>query len=155
MDEKGYLSRPSNQKTFILELFYESPRKVNQGWFYDKNKTTTHYLLCWPERENINIYKERLELEHIHSVEFMLVNRYTLQLYLDKEHKINAISAEKKYNSLGSGETTIIKDSDIKYHYSNQLFEKPLNLVLTKQKYLASGSVIAHYKVSREGIIKL
>lgn len=155
MDEKGYLSKPSNHTTFTLELFYKGQSALNTGWFYDDTKSTTHYLLCWPEREPINIYKEKLELEHIYCVEIMLINRVQLQSYLQSTLEIDANSINENYSSLVSRKVTTTRDPGINYVYSDGLQEKPLNLMLQKQKYLESGSVVAHYIVSEKCIKKL
>lgn len=156
VDEKGYLTRPTIQNTFVLELSFINPRNERvEGWFYNPDKHSTHYLLCWADRDDINIYQQRLGIENIHRVEVMLVDRVMLQNYLDEQYGINRMYIQQNQNqllrNLQNGPINL-PHSDSRYMLSRQLREQPFNIVMTKEEYLVSGAVEARYMVYRDRI---
>lgn len=156
VDEKGYLSRETIQDTFVLELSFKDPRGNRvEGWFYSPDKQTTHYLLCWADRDNINIYRDRLKVDNLHRVELMLVDRAVLQNYLSEKYGINRqyIKENQKdlYDKLQKSPINLPK-SESRYMLSNQLREEPINIVMPKEEYLKSNAVLARYMVYRDRI---
>lgn len=158
VDEKGYLSRPTIQNTFVLELSFVNPRNERvEGWFYNPEKDSTHYLLCWADRDDINIYNpnQPLAVDNLHRVEIMLVNRLVLQDYLNRQYGINRQFINEHHGELLRNlENGLIRlpNSDSKYQLSLRLKEKPLCIVMTKNEYVASGAIEARYMVYRDKI---
>lgn len=158
VDEKGYLSRSTIQNTFVLELSFVNPRNERvEGWFYNPEKDSTHYLLCWADRDDIDIYnsKQPLAVDNLHRVEIMLVNRFVLQDYLNRQYGINRQFIEEHRSDLvkklKSG-TIMLPGSTSKYQLSLKLKEKPVCIVMTKKEYVASGAIEARYMVYRDKI---
>lgn len=158
VDEKGYLSRPTIQNTFVLELSFVNPRNERvEGWFYNPEKDSTHYLLCWADRDDISIYnpKQPLAVNNLHRVETMLVNRLVLQDYLNRQYGINRQFIEEHHGellrNLENG-TIRLPNSDSKYQLILTLKENPLCIVMTKNEYVASGAIEARYMVYRDKI---
>lgn len=156
VDEKGYLTKPTIQNTFVLELSFINPQGQRiEGWFYNPEKHTTHYLLCWADREPIKIYKEDLTIDHFKRVEVMLVNRFILQNYLNQRYGINREYIYTNHQFL-LNQTAIdrlfLPNSKSRYTLSKGLPEQPLNLVMTKQEYIASGAVESRFMVYRDRI---
>lgn len=158
IDEKGYLSRPTIQNTFVLELSYLHNGNRMEGWLFSQAKETTHYLLCWADRDNINIYQQPLNVNHIHQVEAMLVNRANLIAYLNNRYGINQEYIMNNHENLlmrTQNGPLYLEDSTSKYVLSKQLREQPLNIVMTKNEYLESGAVEMRTLITREGILNL
>ena len=158
VDEKGYLSRPTIQDTFVLELSFINPGNERvEGWFYSPKKDSTHYLLCWADRDNINIYnpKQPLVIDNLHRVEIMLVNRFVLQEYLNKQYGINRQFIEEHHNKLLrnlENRSIRLPNSASKYQLIRRLQEKSLCIVMTKKEYVASGAIEGRYIVYRDKI---
>ena len=67
IDEKGYLSQPTIQNTFSLELSYLSRSGIRtEGWLFNPHKVTTHYLLCWADRDPVDL--NSLTIDNIHFI---------------------------------------------------------------------------------------
>ena len=157
IDEKGLLSIPKPINTFALELSYlNANRERKTGWLFDTSKQTTHYLLCWVKRNDVNL--NDFKLEDIHYVITMLVSRNQLQQYLNNTYQINATSAARTvYTILEEGRSgrleNLSPDSPSRYHFSDYIRpEQPINIVMNKRELIESGSVIFHHCVKRSGI---
>lgn len=144
VDEKGYLSRPTIQNTFVLELsFVNKQNKRVEGWFYNPDKYSTHYLLCWADRDNIDIYKQPLIIDNLRRVEVMLVNRLVLHNYLIVQYGINRQFINEHLDDLlrellKNGSINL-HNSNSKYVFSTRLPEQPLNIVMTKDEVCYFG----------------
>lgn len=154
IDEKGYLSRPTIQDTFILELCYFKGDSKKLGWLFDSSKITTHYLFCWADRENVAL--KNLKQENIQTVEAWLINKKRLLNYLDTTYQINLQTIDSKIdqllNSKGNGPMNLNGCTVI---HSKQLAEKPLNIVMRKTEYLDSGSVEGKYLITKHNFHRL
>src|SRR5699024_3039852 len=155
IDEKGYLSIPNLGPTFALEVsFLNQDKKRVEGWLFDSNKKTTHYLLCWNKRNKYIKHKDVKEHDFYY-ITAMLIERTTLHQYLKDKLSITQSSVKEdiddilKNNRKGSG-PKINNNSSAKYYYSSHLDEKPINIVISK-KELADISLL--YKVvKRSGV---
>lgn len=156
VDEKGYLTRPTIQNTFVLELSFINPRRQRvEGWFYNPDKVTTHYLFCWADRVDIDIRHERLNINHLHRVEVMLINRRVLQVYLNGQYNINRQYIHEHLGEILEATANgplPLGNMRSKYMLSSQLPEQPLNIVMTKREYIASNAVEGRYMVYRDKI---
>lgn len=158
VDEKGLLSIPDIINTFAFELSYlnKSGRR-NVGWFFDNEKKTTDYLLCWVKRDDISL--DSLSANNIHYVLAMLLNRAVLQEYLMNSYGITSQSALNKSDEIvqagiGGRLHNISENSNSRYHYSDHLPEQPVNLVITKRELLKSGSIDSFHLVKRKSLTK-
>lgn len=156
IDEKGLMSIPKPISTFALELNYLNPTGERVvGWLFDEHKRSTHYLFCWIKRDDIPI--KNIKSENIHYVIAMLISRTKLLNYLHITYGINAHSVQAKVNQiLASNQSGRIEnlstDSNSRYHFSKQLPEQPINIVMTKEELLESGAVESYHLVKRRGL---
>lgn len=155
IDEKGLLSIPKPVGTFALELSYFKEGELKVGWLFDDKKLTTHYLLCWVKRKDCEL--EELKVEDIHYVEAILVDRALLHAYLEEEYSINNESSWEVVETVikkgVGGRLDNLSDGSLsRYHYSNQLKERPVNIVMTKADFLKSNSVESHHIITRRNI---
>lgn len=155
IDEKGLLSKLKPIRTFALELLYKKNGILKLGWLFDDAKTTTHYLLTWVKRDEVdlNVFKE----ENLHYALVMLVNRNKLLKYLESEYGITKDSAYKKALRIievgeGGSLEKLSEKSSSKYFYSNQLPEQPVNIIFDKNDFLESGAIEDYQIVKRSGL---
>jgi len=153
VDEKAqflYLNNPL--PTFAFEIQYEKNGKVKEGWLFDDNKKTTHYLLIYPKSKlKKTIYKVN-HFEDFTNAELLLINRERLKSELkikgvDKRalnREVPKIKVNNKKIKIGDGELYLMK--------SGQLTENPVNLVIKKQ--LLDRISIARWEVSKVDIIE-
>lgn len=155
IDEKGLLSIPKPINTFALELAYQISGISKIGWLLDKNKKTTDYLFCWVKRDDVDIADFRKE--NIHYVLAMLVNREALLKYLENRYEINEkfandVARRIIQQGVGGRLEYLSSESSSRYHYSNQLPEKPVNIILNKKDFEDSAAAISFHLVKRSGI---
>lgn len=153
IDEKGLMSVPNPIPTFALELNYLNPAgERTVGWLYDEQKMSTHYLFCWIKRNDIPI--EELTERDIHYTLAMLVSKRLLHNYLHETYDINANTLIEKVNEIlrnnvGGRLENLSANSNSRYHFSNQLPEQPINIVMTREELIQSGAVESYYLVKR------
>lgn len=155
IDEKGLLSIPHPINTFALELAYEKDQTSKIGWLFDESKITNNYLFCWVKRDKVDIavFKE----DNIHYVLALLVNRNALLKYLKNKYGITKDSARNEVQKIvqqgiGGRLKNLSVNSSSRYHYSNDLPEKPVNIVLDKTDFVNSNAVVSFHLVKRSGI---
>lgn len=111
--------------------------------------------MCWADRDPIDIYREQLTINHLHRVETMLVNRRILQNYLEEQYGISCTYIQNNQDQLlgilQNGPINL-PNSNSRYMVSYQKRVQPLNIVTTKDEYIASGAVEARYMVYRDRI---
>lgn len=91
----------------------------------------------------------------MHRVEILLVNRLALQDYLNRQYGINHQFIYENHDELLKNLETgpiILPNGNSKYQLSSQLREQPLNIVMTKNDYVASGANESRYMVYRDRI---
>jgi hypothetical protein len=150
VDEKATLYYPDGIPTFAFELRYKKENIWNLGWLYDEKKETEYYLLAWPKREHIKL--SEMKLEHIRTVEVMLICRKDLHDYMYKNFGLNkglidgAVEEIIKANQFGKLDT-IHPSSNHYYYYTENLHETPINLVI--QKITLKKLAIFHFVIYR------
>lgn len=116
-----------NLKTLALELsFINKNGDVTKGWLLNENLLNNSYLFAWLDNDKVEIslVEKATLLEYIESL------GWTRQLLFKKQEKIR--------NSFDNFQTENLDDLDeygIKFHYSRQLVEKPINILLPRKKY--------------------
>ena len=128
-------------KTFALELsFLNRFGKLQTGWFLDEEKINDYYLFVW-----INELKgeEIVDISSIKEVDVALVKKEKLYDYLetlgwsvDKLRIKNKQIREQKNINMGD-----IRKYGCKFSYSEQLKEKPINILLPKKTYIELADI--------------
>lgn len=132
-DEKAalhYVNKPLT--TFAFELsFTNRGDKENPGWFVDDSKLTTHYLLCWVRKCD----KDRaFSADDIKEVEAGLVDRNKLGRYFASLGwtKERLLEKARRIRGGDGGFGGDIKKMGYRFHYSGQLAEMPVNVIVDK-----------------------
>ena len=128
-------------KTFALELsFLNRFGKLQTGWFLDKKKINDYYLFVWINE----LTGDKIEdISSIKEVDVALVKKEKLYNHLetlgwsvDKLRIKNKQIREQKNNNMGD-----IRKYGCKFSYSEQLKEKPINILLPKKTYIELADI--------------
>ena len=158
IDEKGCLTKTIPIETFALEISYKFKGNRKQGWLYNKEKRTTHYLLCWNKRDS-DIGIDSVTADDFDYVVVMLVSRQKLLKYLQDEYGITMeVVSEKikdilKNNKKGKLEY-LGENSKSYYYYSTNSEEEPINIVMQKSELMESGVVESYILVKKNGELR-
>lgn len=135
IDEKAAI-RYVGLKTFALELsFINRQGDVNTGWLLDNKKINDYFLFVWINELNGTEIKD---ISSIKNVDVALVSKTSIFRHLNSLgwSKNNLLEKDRRIrhnNSEYMG--SIIKDK-CKFAYSQQLIEKPINILLPKETYM-------------------
>lgn len=133
-------------KTFALELsFLNRFGKLQTGWFLDKKKINDYYLFVWINE----LTGDKIEdISSIKEVDVALVKKEkiynhleTLGWTLDKLKVKDKQIREQCNVNMGD-----IKKYGCKFSYSEQLKEKPINILLPKTSYIELADVYKNIK---------
>jgi hypothetical protein len=133
-------------KTFALELsFLNRFGKLQTGWFLDKKKINDYYLFVWINE----LTGDKIEdITSIKEVDVALVKKEKLYNYLetlgwtlDKLKVKDKLIREQCNVNMGD-----IKKYGCKFSYSEQLKEKPINILLPKTSYIELADVFKNIK---------
>ena len=140
IDEKAAV-KFLNLETFALELsFLNKSGKLCVGWFLDKRKINDYFVFVWINRLN---HEKIIDISSIKEIDVALVKKENIVKYLVSlgwtmkklELKMQQIREESNVN-MGN-----IKQYGCKFAFSQQLIEKPINILLPKQKYIELADV--------------
>ena len=130
IDEKAtlhYINR--NISTFAFELMNRSSGA--QGWLFNHDYITTHYLLCWPNAED----SYPTSKEEFTSSEIMLIKREDLINLLESkglsESKIKEL-VNKYLPQVTREKFQFELEPGIRLFFTEWLAEKPVNIVINK-----------------------
>lgn len=144
IDEKAALrySRIGELKTFSMELsFLNTSNSVKKGWLVSKEKDTSHYLLCWLER-NPNKNIKDLLLEDIYIIEVMLINRIKLLKYIESTYDLTPKDLLDKAEEMRTNNEKLVKlNGKTRIFMSNHLSEKPVNLLIDRKELRSIATV--------------
>ncbi len=156
MSSPRFINHPAG--TFILELLVHSEEHGEYlGWFINPNIITTHYLFIWIPEATVGPSGYIFDSREIQKIEVMLVDRAKLH------QEINANCTDERL--LQVAHDMVAKNSrdreisEFGYYkcphfvYSNQLNEKPVNLV-TPKAWLKRAAV-KHCFVTAKEIIDI
>lgn len=141
VDEKSanhYWNRPLD--TFAFELSSKN-NPEHKGWLLIPN-ATTHYMLIWPRATN-------KYLDHILSLELMLVSKQDLKRMITL---YSACKLEDMEAHIQPPTSLYIFNDDIKVVQSSQLWENPVNVIVSKRLLL---SIATYHMVLSEVQISL
>lgn len=137
-DEKAaiqYINKPLN--TFSFELsFLNRAGNLQNGWLIDEHKVNDSYMIIWIDEAKVNkdgyleseadIKKLQISLiKRNKIIDYLLSLGWTFDKLLKKSELLRTNDDEDK----GS-----FKDNGIRFYISNQLVEKPVNVLLTRKK---------------------
>ena len=117
-------------QTFAFELSYIGKNnQLRKGWFYDKEKHTEYYLLCW-----LWASQDKFKYEDLTKVEVALINRQKLIDLLDNL-RLNYKRARAIDNKLRQANITklIVEGKPFYFYHTKHLAEKPTNLIIPKK----------------------
>ena len=155
-DEKStlhYLNR--NIPTFAFELsFMRNDGGEACGWLLNDELATTHYVLSWPCAATDDFRTVRCE--DFTEAEVMVVPKASLRRWLASMGADAARLAEWSRRLRASNCSGRIESGRREYSFykSVQLAEVPVNVVIYKQ-YLAQLAKGAHYRVTRDALVRL
>ncbi len=133
--------------TFAFEIsFYANNGELTKGWFFDKSKLTQYYLLSW-----IWAQRERgFSCEEISRVELVIVKRDSIldmiRFYGLNDSRVQSIASAIRESGM-PGVHHKDQRTPFYYYYSTKLAEKPVNLIIRKQKLLELA--VGNHIVSR------
>ncbi|MGM0901830.1 MAG: hypothetical protein ACQEXB_12140 [Bacillota bacterium] len=150
VDEKAQLHYNPPLPTFAFEVKYKKDGKWKPGWLFDQTKETEYYLLVWPKRDDVDV--KELQINHIKTVEVMLISRRQLLDYLNNSFQINEKTVEQEAKAIIHAKQfgkqhTIHPDSIHYYFYTERLAETPINIVI--QKNTLKQLALFHFVVYR------
>jgi hypothetical protein len=149
IDEKAstdYISKPLT--TFILELtFINRNNEEYKGWFLDETKTNSHYLFVWFNKVENN---ELISADSIKDIDIAIVSKQKIKDYLLSigwnDYNLGKKAHNIRYNN--DKNFGVISSNGCKFSYSvNNKREKPINVILSKDKYKELADVFQNIKV--------
>ncbi len=147
IDEKAQLHYINKDlPTFALEINYLKNDNLKSGWLFDTKKVTEIYAFIFSIQLIDGI--QHLQNENdIKSCEVVFVNRLRLIKELAKHH-LNYESCNNHSIELRSNNEIkkIPHHSGFNFQISDQLAEKPVNLIVKKDFLVAIGKKINLYK---------
>lgn len=138
VDEKAqsqYINRPL--PTFALELSFKTASgEIVEGWLTDESKKTEYYMCVWIGKAEKSWNPTA---EQIHKLEYALVSRKKILNYLT-QNGYNRATLIKKDEEIRKQSINGVHDKNNQlpfwFFYSEQLAEKPINIVIKKSIYL-------------------
>lgn len=141
-DEKAAV-RYRNLKTFSLELsFIDKNGDIAVGWFLSQKNRNNSYLFVWIDDGEIEIalVEKSAILKYLQSL------GWTNELLLKKQRKIRYALDNDKFEYLGN-----LDNDGLKFHYSKQLVEKPINILLYRDVYRKLAIFNKFYSIKEFG----
>lgn len=136
VDEKcasAYWNKKIN--TFSFELSFLKFGNLRQGWLVNENLKTEYYNICW-----LNATKKWFKCEDITWFEMALVSKKKILDYLALQNlTIEHLKADDEWirkHKTEKGAIGIGKYDGCFFYYSPQLHEKPINILIKKEKIL-------------------
>lgn len=151
-DEKAavdYVNREFKLNTFCLELSCLTRKdELMDGWFVNENQKNNSYLFIWIDKAKTDKIESK---EDILSAEIALVLKSDIYQYLVK-HGWTRIKLMKKCHQIRFEDDENFgnhKNNGLKFSYSKNLPEKPINLLLTRYVYRTLPHTITR-KINKE-----
>lgn len=126
-DEKvalNYINRPLN--TFAMELMFKNRiGECNVGWFIDKDKITTYYLLCYITKCDVDKFPKKCDIKEM---EIILVSRNSLLEFLNR----SGLGYDELLNKALNIYNGNIYLNGYKFSKSEKFVESPVNILISK-----------------------
>jgi hypothetical protein len=146
VDEKAAI-RYVGLKTFALELsFFNRKGNLMTGWLLDDEKVNDHYLFVWINELND---KEIINEDSIKDVDIALVSKESILNYLSSIgwNKDNLMIKDYQIRNEENTYMGNIRKNGCKFAYSEHLYEKPINILLPKEKYMEIAELAVNVSV--------
>lgn len=138
-DEKASVQWANKRKlrTYSFELsFIDKRNKVHDGWLISDDEINNSFVIVWCDRFKADRLTSKDEIEEI---EVAIVKRQALVDYIESLgwnrdkliRKMELIRSNPDCEYMGN-----INKDGCKFSYSQQLVEKPINILLPRQKIL-------------------
>lgn len=135
VDEKAathYINKPLATFAFELSFLTSTGQRV-EGWFTDQNKKTEYYLLMWLKASKDNPW--HITGADITEIEYVLVSRQSILDFLASEGLGLSQLQQKSQQIVADGVSGVIdKSYPYYYFYTDRLQEKPVNIIIHKDK---------------------
>lgn len=133
-------------KTFALELSFLNRKGILQtGWLLDNDKINDHFLFVWINELTTEKIVDKNSIKH---AEVALVSKEKIKSYLSSigwtEEKLK--SKDKQIRNTPFTYMGNIYKKGCKFSYSTHLVEKPINILLPKEKYIELADVYHNIK---------
>ena len=134
IDEKAAIRYTNGLKTFALELSFLNRKGILQeGWLTDERKVNDYFVFVWINKIENTLIRD---ISSLKDVDVALVSKNKIMEHLESigwtkdklKTKDNQIRNENDTN-FGN-----INTNGCKFSYSDRLFEKPINILLPKEK---------------------
>lgn len=136
IDEKAALHYINeNIHTFAFEVDSIQRGRLVDGWFINDSAKTTHYLLVWPNATTTDL--QQIRYNHFFRTLCFLLPKKSIVDHLNKNGltkeklKSDALNFRKK-QCAGKIETVESKAAGGYYYLSNDLNERPMNIVINR-----------------------
>ena len=140
IDEKAAI-KYIGLKTFALELsFFNRKGEEQIGWLLDETKINTHYLFVWINELN---HEKIIDMSSIKNMDVALVSKEKILNYLQSIGWDQKRLKRKLYKIRNYPDTYMgnINKHGCKFSHSTQLVEKPINILLPKEKYIELAEI--------------
>ena len=147
IDEKSavhYINKKLN--TFSLELsFIDKNNNIHEGWLLDNNKKNNYFLFVWIDKA---LKTPLSNIEDIKEIEIALIKKDIILNYLSKLgwSKSKLLTKSKKIRNNPNEYKGNINIHNCKFTSSNHLVEKPINVLLSRNKIIELSN--KHIKIN-------
>lgn len=146
IDEKAAV-KYLNLQTFALELsFINKNGKLCTGWLLDNTKINDCFLFVWINQLR---HEKIQDITSVQNVDVALVKKAKIMQYLASIGWTFEKLQRKMYQIRHQNDVNMgnIKEYGCKFSYSQQLIEKPINILLPKSKYIELSDVYKNINV--------
>lgn len=139
-DEKSairYVNK--NLQTFSIELlFVNRKNELSFGWFLNPDYENNSYLFVWIDKALVNEKNLVKSTEDIIELEFAIVKKNKILDYLNKLGWTEEKLLRKSRLILNNDDEPLFNEKcpDIRFFYSKKLVEKPVNILLKRNKLI-------------------
>lgn len=151
-----YINNPTPTFAFELSTFNRYGTDEFIGWFIHPDNITEYYTCVWIHSADVNKKGRIVNPDNIHLIEVMTIDKKKLRQYVEdtlKQYNLGNID-EVVYHMRADNIKRIDVCRGMHFHYSGQLIEKPINLVI--RKYILKQFVIpgkfGHCFVTKDGV---
>ena len=152
-----YINKPV--PTFVQELLYTAKNRTEHiGWFLDDTATDT-YVDVWIHAANTNARGMPESPDDIIDVEVMFVDKVPLVAYLESKGYAAEVLLKRAREMRSVGyyrQDSVLPDQDdneMWLSYSDDLAEKPVNLVIKKR--VLRKFATKHVRVTKSGVFDI
>ena len=143
IDEKaalGYINVPI--KTFAFEIsFINAAGNLHQGWLFNDDLETEYYMLVYPNATTEDT--ATITAEDFNNVECLFVNKQTILDYIGLGNKEWILAMDTWLRNMEhNGKFEEEGFYDFKFFVSQYLKEKPINILISKNKLMKMATNI-------------